>query len=161
MCGIFGYSGNKKSKDTIFNGLKRLEYRGYDSWGIAILNEGKIYQYKNIGEIERNEGLTKLHDGTIGIGHTRWATHGGVTTKNAHPHMSSDKKFSLVQNGIVENFDSLKKDLLKKGEKFISQTDTEIIVKLIEKELLKKKILRDAIITVFKQLEGRNTIAVL
>ena len=161
MCGIFGYSGNKKSKDTIFNGLKRLEYRGYDSWGIAILNEGKIYQYKNIGEIEKNKGLTKLHDGTVGIGHTRWATHGGVTTKNAHPHMSSDKKFSLVQNGIVENFDSLKKDLLKKGEKFISQTDTEIIVKLIEKELLKKKILRDAIITVFKQLEGRNTIAVL
>lgn len=161
MCGIFGYSGTKKTKKSILNGLKRLEYRGYDSWGIAILNEEKIYQYKNIGEIKEDSKLTKLHDGTVGIGHTRWATHGGVTIKNAHPHMSSDKKFSLVQNGIVENFDFLKKDLLKKGETFISETDTEVIVKLIEKELVKGKTLRDAIVTVFKQLEGRNTIAVL
>ena len=121
MCGIFGYSGTKKTKDTIFNGLKRLEYRGYDSWGIAILNEGKIYQYKNIGEIEKNKGLTKLHDGTVGIGHTRWATM-GVTTKMLI-HIYPLTKISLVQNGIVENFDSLKKDLLKKERHlFLKQT---------------------------------------
>ena len=161
MCGIFGYSGNKRCKNEIFKGLKRLEYRGYDSWGIAILNEGKIHQYKNIGEIETDNQLKKLKDGTVGIGHTRWATHGGVTTKNAHPHISTKKDFTLVQNGIVENFDSLKKELLKKKETFISQTDTEVIVKLIEKELLKKKTLKDSIVDVFKQLEGRNTIAVL
>jgi len=161
MCGIFGYSGEKKTKEAIFNGLKRLEYRGYDSWGIAILNENKIYQYKNIGEIKKDDKLTKLQDGIVGIGHTRWATHGGVTVKNAHPHLSSHNEFTLVQNGIVENFDSLKKELLKKKEKFVSQTDTEVIVKLIEQELVKKKTLKDAIVTVFKRLEGRNTIAVL
>lgn len=161
MCGIFGYSGNKKTKETIFNGLKRLEYRGYDSWGIAILNDNKIHQYKNIGEIKKDGNLAKLQDGTVGIGHTRWATHGGVTTKNAHPHLSSHNEFTLVQNGIVENFDSLKKELLKKKEKFTTETDTEVIVKLIEQELVKKKTLKDAITTVFKRLEGRNTIAVL
>jgi len=160
MCGIFGYSGEKICNDIIFEGLKRLEYRGYDSWGIAILN-GQIHQYKNIGEIKSDKMLEKLQRGNIGIGHTRWATHGGVTTRNAHPHISKKGDFTLVQNGIVENFNELKEILLKKGENFLSETDTEVIVKLIEKELFKKKTLRESIITVFKMLKGRNTIAVL
>lgn len=160
MCGIFGYSGEKICNEIIFEGLKRLEYRGYDSWGIAILN-GQIHQYKNIGEIKSDKMLEKLQRGNIGIGHTRWATHGGVTTRNAHPHISKKGDFTLVQNGIVENFNELKEILLKKGENFLSETDTEVIVKLIEKELFKKKTLRESIITVFKMLKGRNTIAVL
>lgn len=161
MCGIFGYSGDRECNDLIFQGLKRLEYRGYDSWGIAVLNNEKIYQYKNIGEIHKDAKLTKLPKGSIGIGHTRWATHGGVTTVNAHPHVSTKGDFTLVQNGIVENFDELKKDLLKRKSKFVSQTDTEVIVKLIEREMDKKKSLKESIITVFKKLKGRNTIAVL
>jgi glucosamine--fructose-6-phosphate aminotransferase (isomerizing) len=160
MCGIFGYSGTKECNDLIFQGLKRLEYRGYDSWGIAILN-GEIHQYKNIGEIKLNSKLKALQKGNIGIGHTRWATHGGVTTVNAHPHIATRGDFTLAQNGIVENFDELKKELLKKGAKFISQTDTEVIVKLIEEQTEKKKSLKQALIAVFKRLEGRNTIAVL
>lgn len=160
MCGIFGYSGTKECNDIIFQGLKRLEYRGYDSWGIAILN-GKIHQYKNIGEIKPDKKLQNLQKGTVGIGHTRWATHGGVTTVNAHPHVSTSGDFTLAQNGIVENFDELKSELLKKKIKFVSQTDTEVIVKLIEEQLTKKKSLRDAMVTVFKRLKGRNTIAVL
>ncbi len=161
MCGIFGYSGNKECNDLIFQGLKRLEYRGYDSWGIAVLNNNKIYQYKNIGEINKDVKLAKLPKGNIGIGHTRWATHGGVTITNAHPHVSTKRDFTLVQNGIVENFDELKKDLLKRKVKFLSQTDTEVIVKLIEKEMGRNKSLRESLITVFKKLKGRNTIAIL
>ena len=160
MCGIFGYSGEKECNDLIFEGLKRLEYRGYDSWGIAILN-GKIHQYKNIGEIKYDKMLQKLQKGNIGIGHTRWATHGGVTKINAHPHISEVGGFTLVQNGIVENFNELKSSLLKKDVHFVSETDTEVIVRLIELELLKNKSLRQAIITVFKKLKGRNTIALL
>ncbi len=160
MCGIFGYSGEKECNDLIFEGLKRLEYRGYDSWGIAILN-GEIHQYKNIGEIKYDKMLEKLQKGNIGIGHTRWATHGGVSKRNAHPHISKIGDFTLAQNGIVENFNELKSSLLKKDIHFVSETDTEVIVKLIELELLKGKTLREAIITVFKKLEGRNTIAVL
>lgn len=161
MCGIFGYMGQKNSKDLILEGLKRLEYRGYDSWGVAILDKGKIYQYKNIGEIQKEKGFDSLPNSNIGIGHTRWATHGGVTKANAHPHISTDQEFTLIQNGIVENFDELKKDLLKKNISFISQTDTEVIVKMIEIEKRKKKSLKDSIISVFKKLKGRNTIAVL
>ncbi len=161
MCGIFGYSGTKKCKDEIFDGLKRLEYRGYDSWGIAILIDSKIYQYKNIGEITKEKDFEKLKDGTIGIGHTRWATHGGVTQKNAHPHLSSNNEFTLVQNGIVENFDSLKNELLSMKKIFKSETDTEVIVKMIEQELAKKRTIKESIITVFNRLEGRNTIVIL
>lgn len=161
MCGIFGYSGNQQCNELIFQGLKRLEYRGYDSWGIAVINGEEIYQYKNTGEIREDSKLRKLPQGSVGIGHTRWATHGGVTEVNAHPHISAKGDFTLAQNGIVENFEELKKELLKKKEKFTSQTDTEVIVKLIEREIKNKKTLREAIITAFKKLEGRNTIVVL
>lgn len=160
MCGIFGYSGTKECNDLIFQGLKRLEYRGYDSWGMAVLQGKKIHQYKDVGEIQGSAKLEKLPKGNIGIGHTRWATHGGVTKTNTHPHISTSEDFTLAQNGIVENFDELKQKLIKEGVKFISQTDTEVIVRLIEREL-KKRSLKDAIIHVFKKLKGRNTVVVL
>jgi len=153
--------GQKNAKNLIFDGLKRLEYRGYDSWGIAILNNGEISQYKDIGEIQKDKGFDTLPKGMIGIGHTRWATHGGVTKVNAHPHISTEKDFTLIQNGIVENFDELKKSLIKKNISFLSQTDTEVIVKMIEIERNKGKTLKDSLIDVFKKLKGRNTIAVL
>jgi glucosamine--fructose-6-phosphate aminotransferase (isomerizing) len=161
MCGIFGYTGSNVANNLVFEGLKRLEYRGYDSWGVAVLNGKKIYQYKNIGLVKKDTNLTKLPKSNIGIGHTRWATHGGVTKTNAHPHISTSKDFTLVQNGIVENFDQLKKELKREKYVFKSQTDTEVIVKLIEREIKKGNTLKQSFINVFKTLEGRNTVALI
>lgn len=161
MCGIFGYSGKSTANDLVFEGLKRLEYRGYDSWGIAVLDKNKIHQYKNIGLVKKEKDLNKLPKSNTGVGHTRWATHGGVTKTNAHPHISTTKNFTLVQNGMVENFDSLKKELQKQKYTFKSQTDTEVIVKLIEREMKKGNSLKASFIAVFKKLEGRNTVALL
>ncbi len=161
MCGVFGYTGKKIANDLVFDGLKRLEYRGYDSWGIAVNDNDKISIFKTTGEIKKNKNLRNLPQSTTAIGHTRWATHGGVTIKNAHPHIASDNSFTLVQNGIVENFDSLKKQLLKKGYTFNSDTDTEVIVKLVEEQLKVVKDFNTAFKTAFKLLEGRNTVAAM
>lgn len=161
MCGVFGYTGKSVANDIVFQGLKRLEYRGYDSWGIAVNDNGKIDMFKDVGEIQPRKGLDQLPQTTTAIGHTRWATHGGVTVNNAHPHMSSDNSFTLVQNGIVENFSKLKNHLEKKGYTFTTQTDTEVIVKLIENQLKKFPIFEIAVKEAFKLLEGRNTIAIL
>ncbi len=162
MCGIFGYIGNKNAPEVILEGLKRLEYRGYDSWGIAILaDEIKLNKKVGaIGDINLSSELSQ-HKSTIGIGHTRWATHGGITDTNAHPHLSTDNSFALVQNGIVENYSEIKSRLVKKGYKFLTETDTEIIVRLIEDKLLVKKDLKEALRTAFLELEGRNTIVIL
>jgi glucosamine--fructose-6-phosphate aminotransferase (isomerizing) len=161
MCGVFGYTGKKESSKIVLKGLKRLEYRGYDSWGIATLKNKKIYQYKQIGEIGTEKDISKLPSSNVSIGHTRWATHGGVTTNNAHPHFSTDQSFALAQNGIVENFDNLKEKLLKKGYKFKSQTDTEVIVRLIEEKMKKRVILFEAVREAFLELKGRNTVMLL
>ncbi|KKQ34503.1 MAG: Glucosamine/fructose-6-phosphate aminotransferase, isomerizing [candidate division WS6 bacterium GW2011_GWA2_37_6] len=163
MCGIFGYIGKKDASSAILEGLKRLEYRGYDSWGVAVIDSNKegIKVQKKIGAIGDLSELKDLPKSHIGIGHTRWATHGGVTTTNAHPHYSSDNSFVLAQNGIVENYQELKKELLSKGYKFITQTDTEIIVRLVEDELKKTKDLRKAFRAAFLQLDGRNTVILL
>lgn len=169
MCGIFAYIGEKQASDIIKNGLKRMEYRGYDSWGTALLNKDlkgdqAIKIFKNVGAIGEIELGDEISDANIGIGHTRWATHGGVTETNAHPHLSSDDSFALAQNGIVENFESLKKMLIKKSYKFESETDTEVIVRLIEETLRSTqgdKGLREAARLAFLELEGRNTIVVL
>ena len=161
MCGVFGYTGKSIANDMVFQGLKRLEYRGYDSWGIAVNDDKKIQLFKDVGEIQERAGLKKLPQTTTAIGHTRWATHGGVTVTNAHPHMSTDDEFTLVQNGIVENFSQLKTKLEKLGYKFTTQTDTEVIVKLIEEQLKTIKDFEAAVKKAFKLLEGRNTIAIL
>lgn len=163
MCGIFGYVGKENAVEVILEGLRRLEYRGYDSWGVAVLNSSgdKIGVSKMVGPIGSLDDLKNLPKSNIGIGHTRWATHGGVTEVNAHPHYSSDESFVLAQNGIVENYQELKKTLIKKGYKFVSETDTEVIVRLVEDKLKKTKDLRSALREAFLDLDGRNTIILL
>lgn len=168
MCGIFGYVGKKSASNVILEGLKRLEYRGYDSWGIAVLAD-QIQVSKKVGAIgDLATSSANLPKGSIGIGHTRWATHGGVTDNNAHPHYSTDKSFILAQNGIVENYSQLKKELQKKGYKFETETDTEVIVRLIEDKLMDPRFredddgrLKEAVRQAFLELKGRNTIILL
>jgi glucosamine--fructose-6-phosphate aminotransferase (isomerizing) len=133
MCGIVGYVGKQKASAILLEGLKRLEYRGYDSAGLAVEHNRAFEVVKQIGRVD---GLTKLAakhrlSGTTGISHTRWATHGGVTDANAHPHVSSDGKFAIVHNGVIENFAGMKKFLIGKGYTFKSETDTEALVNLI------------------------------
>ena len=133
MCGIVGYVGKQKASPFILEGLKRLEYRGYDSTGVAILQGGAFTVVKKIGRVanlEREVAKISLN-GTFGIGHTRWATHGGVTDANAHPHISSDGQVALIHNGVIENYSSMKKFLLTKGYTFASETDTEVLCNLI------------------------------
>jgi len=159
MCGIFGYIGQKENAAaTILNGLKTLEYRGYDSWGIAVGNGRTLDHEKHVGKI--SQARVSLPLSTFGIGHTRWATHGGVTDANAHPHLSCDAKIALVHNGIVENYQKLRKTL-QRNHKITSETDTEIIVHLIEEESKKTKKLDDAVRAAFKKLTGLNAIVVL
>lgn len=160
MCGIFGYVGRRNAVETVVAGLKRLEYRGYDSWGVAVVSSGKVFVQKKVGKIGDVKTL-ELPQSVVGIGHTRWATTGAVTKINAHPHYSTDKSFALSQNGIVENYLELKAKLIKKGYAFISETDTEIIVRLIEDKLKQTKNLHQAVSLAFKELEGRNTIILL
>lgn len=163
MCGIFGYKGNREAFRLVVEGLTRLEYRGYDSWGISTLKEKSIETVKNTGSIGSALDLIDKEKGVhIAIGHTRWATHGGVSKINAHPHASSDNSFVLAQNGIFENFLEIKRELIEKGYKFISETDTEVIVRLIEETKKSANLnLKDAMREAFKRLEGRNTIIIL
>ena len=135
MCGIVAYVGQQEALPIIIKGLKRLEYRGYDSAGVALLDQAGLSIYKKKGkvsELEKHlENSSNLHS-KIGIGHTRWATHGEPNDVNAHPHYSSSEKFAMIHNGIIENYEVLKQDLLKKGHVFQSDTDTEVFVKFIE-----------------------------
>ncbi len=160
MCGIFGYVGQRNASEIVLQGLKRLEYRGYDSWGIAVLAD-EIKLEKKVGAIGDLETAGNLPASGIGIGHTRWATHGGVSDLNAHPHFSTDKSFCLAQNGIVENYQTLKGKLIQKGYKFQTETDTEIIVRLVEDEYKRTKDFFEAVRLAFLQLEGRNTVIAL
>ncbi|MDP6889173.1 MAG: glutamine--fructose-6-phosphate transaminase (isomerizing) [Candidatus Thalassarchaeaceae archaeon] len=135
MCGIIGYIGDKKATPFLIDGLRRLEYRGYDSSGIAVINGG-ISVHKKTGKVSELESkLPKKFEGRCGIAHTRWATHGGVTDANAHPHCSSDGKIALVHNGIIENARSLRNRLEKEGVKLRSDTDSEALVHLIHREV--------------------------
>ena len=134
MCGIVGYIGNKKASEIVISGLKRLEYRGYDSAGISTIQNNDIVTSKYKGRVQYLEDKidTKLHTGSIGIGHTRWATHGKPSDINSHPHNDAENKISLVHNGIIENHYTLKKYLSSKNYKFNSDTDTEVLVQLID-----------------------------
>ncbi|MGD0016944.1 MAG: glutamine--fructose-6-phosphate transaminase (isomerizing) [Verrucomicrobiia bacterium] len=133
MCGIVGYIGRKPAQDIILDGLRRLEYRGYDSAGLCILNNGKFELRKKKGRIDDLAALLRKQPakGVTGIGHTRWATHGAPTDENAHPHLDQSGKLALVHNGVIENHQQLKEQLLAKGHKFTSQTDTEVLAHLI------------------------------
>ncbi len=160
MCGIYTYLGNKPAKREVLAGLSRLLYRGYDSWGVAEVVASKIKVEKNVGILD----LTSLNlndQANAAVAHTRWATHGKVSQVNAHPHLASNKSFALVHNGIVENFHELKAKLLKAGQKFKSETDTEVIVKLIKLKRDEGLSWPEALQAVYKTITGRNTIAIL
>ena len=160
MCGIVGITSNKQVTNSIINSLRKLEYRGYDSAGIATLNNGHINEVKSEGRVdvlEKNLSKSNLK-GNVGIGHVRWATHGVPSTINAHPH--SSEKVSVVHNGIIENSTILKKYLIKKGHQFKSQTDTEVIVHLIT-EYLKKNDLKKSILKMLKKLHGSFALGII
>jgi glutamine---fructose-6-phosphate transaminase (isomerizing) len=164
MCGIVGYIGNRPILDTLINGLKRLEYRGYDSAGVAVLDNDHIDVIKAEGKVANlsnavNNAWADNCGATLGIAHTRWATHGLPTEVNAHPHTDDSGNFALVHNGIIENYIVLKKMLIGKGHKFTSETDTEIIVNLIA-ECYEGNFLK-AVAAALKQLEGTFGIAVI
>ncbi|HQW00016.1 MAG TPA: glutamine--fructose-6-phosphate transaminase (isomerizing), partial [Bacteroidia bacterium] len=133
MCGIVAYIGHREAYPIIIKGLQRLEYRGYDSAGVAILN-GDLKVYKKAGKVSDLHDFVKGKDitGKIGMGHTRWATHGEPNDRNAHPHNSQSGKFAIIHNGIIENYSSIKAELIKRGHTFNSDTDTEVLVHLIE-----------------------------
>lgn len=134
MCGIVAYIGKKQAFPIVLKGLKRLEYRGYDSAGVALLNQGKLNIYKRSGKVSNLEefALRNNVEGHVGIGHTRWATHGAPNDVNAHPHFSNDGTLAIIHNGIIENYDVLKTELITKGYIFKSETDTEVLVHLID-----------------------------
>lgn len=158
MCGIVGYIGSKRALPIIFSGLKRLEYRGYDSYGICTLN-GLPFLYKNIGKISDNTEDFDNVTGNVGIGHTRWATTGEVTQANAHPHIDCQGQFFVVHNGIVENYKELKQKLIEEGHKFKSETDTEVIAHLIEKYFEDK--LEKAVKRALQDIRGTYGLAVI
>ena len=165
MCGIVGYIGNGNVYDVLIKGLHRLEYRGYDSAGVAMVSpEGKLKIYKARGKVENLEQYCKDKDlsGCVGIAHTRWATHGEPSDLNAHPHYSDDGRLALVHNGTIENYKVLKDALTQHGCKFHSETDTEVLVQLIEYIKVKNDCsLVDAVREALKQVVGAYAIAVL
>jgi glucosamine--fructose-6-phosphate aminotransferase (isomerizing) len=161
MCGIIGYIGNNEALPILIEGLKRLEYRGYDSAGVAIVEDGKILVEKTKGKISTLEQILakKKFPGSIGIAHTRWATHGEPTTANAHPHVDCSGTIAVVHNGIIENYQVLRKRLETKGHKFTTDTDTEVISHLIEEFL--ETSLEDAVQRAASQLEGTYGLVIL
>jgi len=163
MCGIVAYVGYKQAHPILIKGLQRLEYRGYDSAGISLLN-GKIQTFKTKGKVSELEDFIKdKHiDGQAGIAHTRWATHGEPNTVNAHPHFSQSKSISIIHNGIIENYSVLKKELVNRGYKFESDTDTEVLVNLIEDIRINEKVLLDEAVRIaLCQVIGAYAIVIL
>lgn len=159
MCGIVGYIGYKRAQPVLFKSLKRLEYRGYDSCGIAVANEGEIQLYKDVGRIFALEEKLPQVSGKAGIGHTRWATHGGPSQINAHPHLDCHQKIAVVHNGIIDNYFSLKQQLINEGHLFLSETDTEVVAHLVEKYYNGN--LPQAVIKAINDISGTYAIAVL
>ncbi|HRF27481.1 MAG TPA: class II glutamine amidotransferase, partial [Ferruginibacter sp.] len=134
MCGIVGYTGPRQAFPVVLKGLKRLEYRGYDSAGVALLKNGNLSVYKKKGKVADLEEhlIGKDIEANIGIGHTRWATHGEPSDRNAHPHSSASGRLAMIHNGIIENYAQIKQELVKKGYQFSSDTDTEVLLNFIE-----------------------------
>jgi len=166
MCGIFGYVGTRDEAPTlVLDGLRKLEYRGYDSWGIASRHDGLLVE-KHVGKI--GQATTSLPGGSAALGHTRWATHGGVTEANAHPHLDCQGRLAVIHNGIIENHEELKRDLIQRGHTFASQTDTEVVCHLLEEQLKERtepaegcERLLQSLLVVFRMLEGLSAISVL
>jgi glucosamine--fructose-6-phosphate aminotransferase (isomerizing) len=155
MCGIIGYVGKKPAVDIIKDALKRLEYRGYDSTGIATIANGSVHLCKdkgNVADVIKDCTISNL-PGYRGIGHVRWATHGGVTRENAHPHCDALSQIAVIHNGIIENYEQLKKHLVQKY-KFKSETDTEVIPHLIREQIDAGMSFEEAFFTAIRQLEG-------
>jgi glucosamine--fructose-6-phosphate aminotransferase (isomerizing) len=164
MCGIVAYVGNRDAYSVILKGLKRLEYRGYDSSGIALLVDSELNIYKKKGKVSDLEAQysDKVPATTIGIGHTRWATHGEPNDQNAHPHYANNKKLAIVHNGIIENYASIKTQLVQKGHVFLSDTDTEVLIHFIEDiQLETGKPLEDAVRLALREVVGAYAIVVL
>ena len=161
MCGIVGYIGEKEAKAVLIEGIKRLEYRGYDSAGIAVIDGKEMICEKSVGRICELEKsiMGKLNGSTMGIVHTRWATHGAPTVENAHPHVDCSKKIAVVHNGIIENCNYLKAKLQKEGHKFKSETDSEVIAHLIESYFSGN--LEDAVRCALKEIEGAYGLAII
>ncbi|GAA4673804.1 glutamine--fructose-6-phosphate transaminase (isomerizing) [Frondihabitans cladoniiphilus] len=165
MCGIVGYVGSDKSVEVLLGGLKRLEYRGYDSAGIAVIGpDGALEMRKKAGKLQMlvdDLEARPLVDGSTGIGHTRWATHGGPTDENAHPHLSDGGKLALIHNGIIENFSELKAELVAEGVEFSSETDSEVAAHLVAREYRAVGDLTEALRLVVNRLEGAFTLLVV
>ena len=162
MCGIVGFTGRANAAPILLAGLKKLEYRGYDSAGIAVMDHSKISISKVSGRIANLCEKTRdgeLIGGKCGIGHTRWATHGAPTTENAHPHLSNDGRFAVVHNGIIENYLSLREELSEDGYHFESETDTEVIVHLIE--MYYNGDMREALVKTTNRLQGSYALGVI
>jgi len=163
MCSIIGYFGHDEASPILVRGLGRMEYRGYDSVGVITYSDNKLTLKKGVGkvsEVNINLGLDQLH-GSMGIGHTRWATHGKVTDKNAHPHLSNSGKIAIVHNGIIENFEELKSNLQNKGYEFLSETDSEVIANLIQLNFDETSDVKQSIIKTVAQLKGHYSFVVI
>lgn len=164
MCGIVGYIGTKEAYPILIKGLQRLEYRGYDSAGVALIADGELNVYKKKGKVADLEAFTKGKklNGNIGIGHTRWATHGPPNDENAHPHLSGEGELSIIHNGIIENYAVLKEELEKRGHKFTSETDTEVLIHFIEEIQKNEKVdLYEAIRIALNEVHGAYAIVIV
>ncbi|MFZ9663478.1 MAG: glutamine--fructose-6-phosphate transaminase (isomerizing) [Bacteroidia bacterium] len=163
MCGIVAYIGNKQAYEIVIKGLKRLEYRGYDSAGVALL-DSEMRVFKKQGKVSNLEEAAAGHDttGTIGMGHTRWATHGEPNDRNSHPHLSESGELAIIHNGIIENYATLKEGMIQRGHTFHSDTDTEVLAHLIEDVMLNSGLpLADAVRSALKQVVGAYAIVIL
>src|SRR3954465_12806337 len=161
MCGIVGYVGSKQAQDVVIEGLRRLEYRGYDSAGVALVSDDAIVWAKKAGKLanlEKELAESPLPGSTTGIGHTRWATHGAPNDVNAHPHLGNTGRVALVHNGIIENFAELRAEVEGAGDELRSETDTEIAAHLLESALADGRTLTDAMRLVCGRLEGAFTL---
>ncbi|HEY6204275.1 MAG TPA: glutamine--fructose-6-phosphate transaminase (isomerizing) [Candidatus Limnocylindria bacterium] len=163
MCGIVGYVGPREALPLLMGGLRRLEYRGYDSAGVALQRNGSLTVLRAEGKLDNLAAVVAANptSGTTGIGHTRWATHGRPTEQNAHPHVDCGGVTAVIHNGIIENFEELKNPLVARGHIFTSETDTEVVVHLLEEELAKGKTLDDAALAVLPRLEGAAALALI
>src|SRR3990170_3054098 len=161
MCGIVGYIGSRETAKVLMDGLKRLEYRGYDSAGIAVFHKGKIEIRRKVGKLAKLEEIIEKEafDGKVGIGHTRWATHGRPSDENAHPHKAGN--VTVVHNGIIENYLPLKEFLKKKGHVFSSETDTEIVAHLVDEFIQEGHSFLDAVRITMDKIKGSYALGIL